>query len=74
MQAFGDSLADAQTQLKAIKGAAGGFIGAAPSPNLALWAKRAADTSDAYLMQVAVSAGLELATFDTGIPGATLIR
>ncbi len=74
MQVFGDSLTDAQTQLKALKGAAGGFLEAAPSPNLPPWARRAADTTDAYLMQVAASAGLELATFDTGIPGATLIR
>jgi predicted nucleic acid-binding protein len=74
MQVFGDSLEDAQTQLTAIKQEVGKFVIAAPSPKLAAWAKRPSLTSDAYLAQVATSAGLTLATFDTTVPGATLIR
>ena len=74
MQVFGCSLADAQTALTDIKRAAGEFVAAAPSPRLAGWATRASLTSDAYLAQVATAAGLTLATFDNGIPGATLIR
>jgi len=73
MQAFGYSLAEAEAALADIKRAAGGFVGTAPSPKLSGWAERAAQTSDAYLMQVAASAGLNLATFDAGIPGAALI-
>ena len=74
MQAFGCSATDAEKALAAIKQAAGGFISAAPSPKLPAWSTRAAQTSDAYLVPVATSAGLTLATFDAGIPGATLIR
>lgn len=74
MQVFHLSLADAQTALVDIKRQAGGFIGTAPSPKLPTWSTKPHQTSDAYLTQVAASAGLTLATFDTGIPGATLIR
>lgn len=74
MQVFGDSLAEAQTALAAIRKQAGGYIAPAPSPRLAAWAKKPAHTSDAYLVQLAASAGLTLATFDASIPGATLIR
>jgi len=74
MQAFGCSAADAEKFLTAIKQAAGEFIAAAPSPKLPAWSTRAAQTSDAYPVQVAASAGLTVATFDTGIPDATLIR
>jgi len=73
MQVFGLSAAAAQQLLGKIKGQAGGFVPAAPSPLLPPWGTSGARTSDAYLMQVAASAGLSLATFDTGIPGATLI-
>ena len=73
MQAFGYSLAEAQTALAEMKKQAGGFVAAAPSPRLAAWATTAAKTSDAYLAQVAASAGLTFATFDSGIHGATLI-
>jgi len=74
MQAFGHSLVEAETALVEVRKATGGFIETAPPPKLSVWATKAAHTSDAYLVQVAASAGLKLATFDTGIPGATLIR
>lgn len=73
MQVFGDSLAEAQTQLAAMKREAGGFVSQAPSPKLAAWSATAGKTSDAYLTQVAAGAGLTLATFDRGIPGSVLI-
>ena len=74
MQVFGDSLADAQKQLAEFKRAAGGFVEVAPTPKLPAWTTKASQTSDAYLAQVAAFAGLTLATFDRGIPGAALIR
>lgn len=74
MQVFDCSLADTQIALAEIKRVAGAFVADAPSPKLAAWAARPSLTSDAYLVQVAATAGLSLATFDTGIPGATLIR
>ncbi|MBE7540354.1 MAG: hypothetical protein HS122_18325 [Opitutaceae bacterium] len=74
MQVFQLSLADAQAALADIKRQAGGFVSAAPSPKLPAWSARPNRTSDAYLAQVAASVGLTLATFDTDIPGAALIR
>ncbi|MFM8620301.1 MAG: type II toxin-antitoxin system VapC family toxin [Opitutaceae bacterium] len=74
MQVFGDSLAEAQTALAAIRKQAGGFIAAAPPPRLAAWAVTPSRTSDAYLLQLAASAGLTLTTFDAAIPGANVIR
>lgn len=68
MQAFGYSLSEAQSALAEMKRAAGGFVKIAPSPKLPAWSASAAQTSDAYLMQIAKSAGLTLATFDTGVP------
>ncbi|MEO0055337.1 MAG: hypothetical protein RLZZ50_1284 [Verrucomicrobiota bacterium] len=50
-----------------------GFVPTAPSPVLPAWANTGAKTTDAYLQQVAESAGLKLATFDRGIPGAVKI-
>lgn len=73
MQVFGDSLEEAQAQLAVMKRQAGGFVREAPSPKLPAWAATAARTSNAYLAQVAAAAGLTLATFDRGIPGAVLI-
>ena len=73
MQNFRLTLAEAQAALGDIKRQAGGFIAEAPSPRLAGWATTAARTSAAYYVQVAAAAGLRLATFDTGIPGAALI-
>ena len=74
MQAFGYSAAAAQAALAEIKRSTGGFIREAPSPVSPAWCRRPSQTSDAYLAQVASAAGLTLATFDAGIPGATLIR
>jgi predicted nucleic acid-binding protein len=74
MQVFNLSLAEAQTALAEIKRQAGGFVAGAPSPKLPAWGSKPSQTSDAYLVQVATAAGLTLATFDTAIPGATLIR
>jgi predicted nucleic acid-binding protein len=74
MQVFQLSLAEAQTALADIKRQAGGFIATAPSPKLPTWSAKPNQTSDAYLAQVAASAGLTLVTFDTDIPSATLIR
>jgi len=68
------SLADAQKDLAEIKHKLGGFIEKSPSPIFLVWSAHAAKTTDAYLLQLAKSAGLELATFDSGIPGATLIK
>lgn len=69
MQGFGYTREMAETVLAEMKRHTGGFIATAPSPRLANWAKTAAQTSDAYLAQLATSAGLTLATFDRGIPG-----
>jgi predicted nucleic acid-binding protein len=73
MQVFGYSLAEAQEALKEMKSHLFGFVSQAPSPQLASWAKEPAKTSDAYLVQIAQANGLQLATFDTKIPGTTLI-
>lgn len=74
MQVFGYALPDAQKALAEMKRQVGGFIPAAPAPKLAAWASTAHKTSDAYLAQLAKTAGLSLATFDTAIPGAIPIR
>lgn len=74
MQVFDYSLADAQKALAQMKRSAGGFVSSAPPPQLAAWATTAPKTSDAYLLQIAASAGLSLATLDASIPGATVIR
>lgn len=73
MQNFRLTLAEAQAALADIRRQTGGFIAEAPSPRLAACATTAARTSDAYYVQVAAAAGLSLATFDAGIPGAALI-
>lgn len=72
MQRYGMTLADATRALDDIRSMAGGFVDC-PPPNLPAWATTAGKTSDAYLLQVAAAAGLQLATFDTGIPGAVRI-
>lgn len=74
MHLFNLTLSDAQTALAEIKKSTGGFVATAPSPRLPKWSLKASQTSDAYLVQLAASAGLTLATFDTGIPGTHLIR
>ena len=73
MQRYGMPLADARRAVDDIRLKAGGFV-ECPPPNLPPWAGTASKTSDAYLTQVAAAAGLQLATFDTGIPGAVLIE
>ncbi len=73
IQAFKYDSAQAARALQATK-AGLGFVGHAPSPQLPAWANTAAKTTDAYLVQVATEAGLTLATFDAGIPGAELIK
>jgi predicted nucleic acid-binding protein len=73
MAAYGVSLTDAQKDLVEIKLKLGGYVEKNPSPSLPAWSAHAARTTDAYLLQLAKSAGLELATFDAGIPGAHLI-
>jgi hypothetical protein len=73
MAAYGFSLESAQKALTEMKKHAGGFIAGAPSPRLGSWAAKPAQTSDAYLSQIAAANGLSLATFDTGIPGAVQI-
>jgi predicted nucleic acid-binding protein len=74
MQVFGYSREAAQEALSAIKRQTGGFITDAPSPRLPAWVASAGQTSDAYLAQLAEKHGLRVATFDTGIPDAELIR
>ncbi len=73
MQVFSRTLGEAQAALAEVKKSTRGFVGHAPSLRLDSWATKAAQTSDAYLVQLARSAGLKLATFDTGIPDAVQI-
>jgi hypothetical protein len=53
----------------------GGFVEVAPAPSLPAWANTAARTSDGYLVQLAASQGMKLATLDGGIkdPAAEVI-
>jgi hypothetical protein len=53
----------------------GGFVELAPSPKLPSWAATAARTTDGYLVQLAATLGMKLATLDAGIkdPAAELI-
>jgi predicted nucleic acid-binding protein len=74
MAAFGVSLPDAQKDLAELKTKIRGFVEKNPSPILPPWSTHAGQTTDAYLLQLAKSAALDLATFDTGIPGAVLIK
>ncbi len=73
MQVFRYSLPQAQAAADKLRNAAGGFVDSAPPPRLPAWADRPARTSDGYLAQLAAKNGLALATFDAGIPDATLI-
>ncbi|MEY2881905.1 MAG: hypothetical protein RLZZ15_4285 [Verrucomicrobiota bacterium] len=73
MQVFKLTLDEAQDALADIRKHAGVYVTAAPSPQLAHWATSGGRTSDAYLAQLAASAGLVLATFDHAIPGALVI-
>jgi len=73
LHVFGYSLAQGHDALTVLKKALGGFVSEAPPPRLPSWADTPARTTDGYLVQLAKSAGLELATFDRGIRGAVLI-
>jgi predicted nucleic acid-binding protein len=75
MQVFGYTLRQAAAELAQIRKEAGGFVEHAPSPSLPAWANTPARTSDGYLVQVAASLGMKLATLDGGIndPAAELI-
>ena len=74
MQVFGYSLAQAQLALADMKQHLGGFIERAPSPQLPGWATTAAKTSDAYLVQLAKTEGLRLATFDAALSDPVVVR
>jgi predicted nucleic acid-binding protein len=74
MQVFGWSAAEAQAALTSMRPHGRRFVAAAPSPVLPPWAAVAAQTTDAYLVQIAAAAGHRLATFDAAVPGAVLIR
>ena len=49
------------------------FVADLPAPRPPAWITTAARTTDAYLAQVAAHHHARFATFDTGIPGATVI-
>lgn len=72
MQAFHHSAAQAQAALQHMKRHLR-YAGELPDPSLPGWAQTAGQTSDAYLAPIASHHGARLATFDTQIPGATLI-
>jgi predicted nucleic acid-binding protein len=71
MQVFGYTLRQATAELSAMKKETGGFIEQAPSPALPSWATTASRTSDGYLVQLAASLGMKLATLDAGIKDST---
>ena len=74
MQVFGYDRASADQALQRMKSATAGFISQAPTPQLSVWAKSAAQTTDAYLVQVASENGLKLATFDRKIKDRSVVR
>lgn len=76
IQVFGYTLRQATGELARIQTEIGGFVDHAPSPRLPSWATTAARTSDGYLVQLAASLGMRLATLDAGIkdPVAELIH
>ena len=67
MQCFGFDLAMSARTLAALKTDIGHFVGTLPSPVLPAWSIRPAQTTDAYLCQVAAAHGVRLATFDADI-------
>jgi hypothetical protein len=75
MQVFGYTLPQSTAELSLMRRETGGFVEQAPSPKLPAWATTAARTSDGYLVQLAASVGMKLATLDAGIkdPTAELI-
>ena len=73
MQVFRYPIDQAQLALKSMKAVIGHFLSDAPSPLLPTSVTSAAQTSDAYLCQLAKAHGMKLTTFDVKIPGAYLI-
>ena len=75
MQVFGYSVRQASGELTRIRKTTGGFVDHVPAPNLPEWANTPARTLDGYLVQLAASLGMKLATLDGGIshPAAELI-
>ena len=67
MQVFAYDKAMAQAALQRIKSSTDSFIDDAPSPRLPNWVKTAGQTTDAYLVQLARTNKLKLATFDRKI-------
>ena len=67
MQVFGYTLRQAAAELSLIRQETGGFVEHAPAPRLPDWVTTAARTTDGYLVQLATSVGMTLATFDAGI-------
>ena len=74
MVAFHYDAAQAAAALARLRAQMGKYAAELPPPRLSAWATTASRTTDAYLAQIAGHHGAELATFDKGIPGATLIR
>jgi predicted nucleic acid-binding protein len=70
MQVFGYTVQQATSELAVIRKQTGGYIEQAPPPRLPAWATTPGRTSDGYLVQLAASRGMKLATLDTGIKDA----
>jgi predicted nucleic acid-binding protein len=73
MQRFGFDLAMSARTLAALKTDIGHFLGGLPPPMLPAWSAHPAQTTDAYLCQVAAAHGVRLATFDTDIRDRTAL-
>jgi predicted nucleic acid-binding protein len=74
MQVFGYTQAQAQEALADMKPHLGEFIEQAPSPLLPGWATTAAKTTDAYLVQLATTKGMRLATFDSALSDPLVVQ
>jgi len=72
------SIAHAQTVLALLTASSNGRIAFLPddlgAASLPAYVTRPKDTTDGHLLALAKKHGAKLATFDTGIPGAELIR
>lgn len=64
---YGHTVESAARQLAFLKRDIAHYLEKSPEPALAAWAKTAAHTTDAYLCQLAVKNGMQLATFDARI-------
>jgi predicted nucleic acid-binding protein len=69
MQVFRYNAVQAQRELHELRKKLE-FLPDLPAPKLPAWCKTHGRTTDAYLLQIAAYHGAQLATFDTGIPGA----